>query len=273
MPRSANAQAAVEMYEAMRLQRRWTQATAWHGIAILLLSCDIWRYGWYGFHDVVVYRESNDFRVGSKGPNAVLRRAESLTGFLAGELGIGRNAVCEEIAAYWREPKVANKQPNNLAGHAFRSLTVHILKTYGDPDVTYYEEVSPYDEFPGQQFITRSRDPKIDIVARRGDVSVALISSRWRFRHDRVEVVEEAMAYAPAARRHNAECRFYASVGEFAPNRLDKILSNCPPAQPHGALTAAVHFAPHLITVGLGENGRLAHLQSLEWLIGETFSW
>ena len=76
-----------------------------------------------------------------------------------------------------------------------------------------------------------------------------------------------------AARRHNPGCLFYASVSEFAPNRLDKVLSNCPPTQPHGALTAAVHFAPQLITVGLGENGRMAQLRSLDWLIGETFSW
>ena len=39
-----------------------------------------------------------------------------------------------------------------LSGHAFRSLTVHILQNYGDQGVTYAEEVSPYDEFPGQHF-------------------------------------------------------------------------------------------------------------------------
>ena len=71
----------------------------------------------------------------------------------------------------------------------------------------------------------------------------------------------------------NPGCRLYASVGEFSPNRLDKVLTNCPSAQPRGALTAAVHFAPQLITAGLGENGRMVHLRNLEWLIGETFSW
>ena len=273
MPRSVNAQLAIDMYEAQRAQRGWSAATAWQGIARLLLSCDTWRHGWQPFHDVVVYREANDFKTGARGPNVVMRRADALTGFLAGELGVARADLCNRIAAYWRHPDVADLQPHNLAGHAFRSLTVHILETFGDKGITYAEEVSPYDEFPGQQFATRSRDPKIDIVARRGKVTVALISSRWRYRHDRVDVVEEAMAYAPAARRHNPGCRLYASVGEFAPNRLDKVLSNCPPAQPRGALTAAVHFAPQLITVGLEENGRMVHLRSLEWLVGETFSW
>ena len=273
MPRSVNAKLAVDMYEALREQCRWNKATAWQGIARLLLSCDIWRHGWQTFNDVVVYREANDFKTGARGPNTVMRRADALTGYLASELGVSRTELCKEISAYWRHPDVTGLQPHNLAGHAFRSLTVHILETFGDKGITYAEEVSPYEEFPGQQFATRSRDPKIDIVARRGDVTVALISSRWRYRHDRVDVVEEAMAYAPAARRHNTGCRLYASVGEFSPNRLDKVLTNCPPEQPRGALTAAVHFAPELITAGLGENGRMVHLRSLEWLIGETFSW
>ena len=201
------------------------------------------------------------------------KEVRRLSVFLANELGVSRDALCGKIAAYWREPGIAHLQPHNLVGHAFRSLTVHILQIFGDPDITYAEEISPHEEFPGQEFTTRSRDPKIDIVGRRGNVTVALISSRWRFRHDRVDVVEEAMAYVTAARRHNSNCRLYASVGEFAPNRLEKILDNCPPAQPHGSLTAAVHFAPQLITGGLEENGRMAYLQSLDWLIEESFSW
>ena len=273
MPRSANAQLAVDMYEALQAQNGWTRATAWQGIARLLLSCEVWRHGWQPFHGVVVYREANDFKNSARVPNAVMRRAEALTAYLANELGVPRAGLCNEIAAYWKHPDVVGLQPHNLVGHAFRSLVVHILKTFGDQGITYAEEISPYQEFPGQQFATRSPGAKIDIIARRGTVTVALISSRWRFRHDRVDVVEEAMAYAPAARRHNTGCRLYASVGEFAPNRLDKILSNCPPAQPHGALTAAVHFAPQLITGGLVENGGLAHLQSLDWLVRETFTW
>lgn len=273
MPRSTNAQLAVDMYEALRAVHGWTNTTAWQGIARLLLSCDRWRHGWQPFHGVVVYREANDFKIRTQGPNIIMRRAAELTSFLARELGIPRSDLCREIGTYWRHADIANLQPHNLAGHAFRSLAVHILETFGDQGITYAEEVSPHDEFPGQHFATRSEHPKIDVVARRGDVTVALISSRWRYRHDRVDVVEEAMAYVTAARRHNPGCRLYASVGEFAPNRLEKVLSNCPPAQPHGALTAAVHFAPHLITGGLGENGRMMHLRSLDWLIGETFLW
>ena len=44
MPRSANAQLAVDMYDALSARYGWDRATAWHGIARLLLSCDVWRH-------------------------------------------------------------------------------------------------------------------------------------------------------------------------------------------------------------------------------------
>lgn len=273
MPRSPNAQIAVDLYNQLHQQYRWNAQTAWHGIARLLLSCEIWGRGWEAFHNVVVYRESNDFKTGRTGPNLVIQRAEALSNYLAQQLGVDRAALCNEIGIYWRQPRISTLQPHNLVGHAYRSLVVNVLSTFGDNGVAYEEEVDPYREFPGYTFTTRSGKPKFDIVGRRGTQIVALLSSRWRFRHDRVDVVEEAMSYAPAARRHNPNCRFYAVVGEFAPNRLEKILSNCPPAIPHAALSATVHFAPNLITEGLAENGRMAHLKGLDWLAAETFRW
>src|SRR5579884_2896337 len=259
MARSANAQIAVDLYNELLQKHNWNSETAWHGIARLLLGCEIWVRDWQPFRNVVVYRESNDFKEGLRGtPGAVLRRAEDLSEYLAAELGIERANLCNEIGLYWRQSGISNMQPHNLVGHAFRSLVVNILQKFGNPDIHYEEEVDPRKEFPGFQFFTRSKKPSIDIVARKGKHTVALISSRWRFRHDRVDVVEEALAYAAAAHRHNPNCDLLAMVGEFAPNRLDKILSACPPLNPSPPLRATVHFAPKLITEGLHENGRLA---------------
>ena len=162
-------------------------------------------------------------------------------------------------------------QPHNLVGHAFRSLCLTILEKFGDPDISYDEEVDPSTEFPGHHFSTRSDDAKIDIIAR-AEETVALISVRWRYRHDRVDVVEEALAYGTAARRANRNCALDALVGEFAPNRLEKILSNCPPRK-NPPLDACIHSAPELLSHGLGENGRLAELKSLAWLADESFKW
>ncbi len=272
--RSSNAQLAVELYNKLNEQYHWSADSAWHGIARLLLTCDIWSRRWEPFHDVVVYRETNDFSLGTnRQPNAVLRRAETLTSFLADQLGVDRKDLCREIGLYWREASILPLQPHNPVGHAFRSLVVTILEKFGSQDVRYEEEVDPHKEFPGFEFSTRSKKPRIDIVARRGSKTVALMSTRWRYRHDRVDVVEEALAYGGAARRHNPKCQLFAVIGEFAPNRLDKILSNCAPAHPHPPLTAAVHFAPVLISKGLGENGRLSALRDLAWLASQSYDW
>ena len=79
--------------------------------------------------------------------------------------------------------------------------------------VSYEEEVYPHSTFPGFGFSTRSKDAKLDIVAYKNGQIVALMSTRWRFRHDRVDLVEEVNA----------------------------------------ALTATVHFAPQLLWNGLRE--------------------
>jgi hypothetical protein len=79
---------------------------------------------------------------------------------------------------------------------------------------------------------------------------VALLTVRWRVRHDRLDVVDEGMAYAPAIHRHNPNGKVYAVLGEFDGGRLRKILTHCPPLNPHAAISAAVHFAPQLIREG-----------------------
>lgn len=273
MPRSDKAQIAVDMYGALWNRFQWDKSDAWKGIAHLLLTCQIWDRSWRPFHDVVVYREVNSFRMLNRGPNAALQKAESLSGYLAHLLGLPRQQLCQEIGLYWEDPRTAALQPHNLVGHAYRSLTVDILERFGDPGIRYVEEVDPYDEFPGHDFQGLSEHPKIDIVARRGNKTVALISSRWRYRHDRVGVVDEAHAYIGAARRQYSGCQFIASVGEFDAARLGKVLENCPPESPHGPLAATVHFQPRLVTEGLGTNGRTHSLQDFEWLIDQTFLW
>lgn len=275
MPRSPNAQLAVDLYKILKQKQRWDAAGAWKGIAILLLSCEVYvsRSGWQRFHDVVTYVDSNRFSMTAAGPSATLRSAQRLTAYLAQELQIPEQDLCREIAQYWRQADTRNLQPHNLVGNAFRSLTAECLRLFGHPEIDYEEEVDPGTEFPGHVFHTRSRNPKIDIVARKNGRLVSLISVRWRFRHDRLDVVDEAIAYVPALRRQNPRGRFYAVIGEFDGGRLRKLLANSAPEMPNAAISAAVHFAPQLIREGLGENGSLEHLRSLEWLIRETFAW
>jgi hypothetical protein len=281
MPRGTNAQLAADEYLLLLDKFGWTKAEAWRGIAILLLSCDVWADGYRrlgslrghsGVPDIVVYRERNDFKAPNGRPNAAVRRALQLSDYLAQELCVDRSVLCDAIGTLYKTPLISEMQPHNIVGHAFRSVCVEILKKFGDGAVMYEEEVEPSVVFPGWPFDTRSKNAKLDIMARRNGVPVALISARWRIRHDRIDVPDEMRAYGPAARSANRNCALYGLVAEFSPVRLEKLLVHSPPAR-NSILDGTVHFAPNLISDGLEENGRLSELRSLEWLIDQTHSW
>src|SRR5207249_737005 len=166
----------------------------------------------------VVYRDSNDFKKLKDGnPNKTVVRGEALSTYLADELGVTRELLCAEIGKYWRHAAIRKLQYHNLVGHAFRSIVVEILRRFGESGIKYEEEVSASTILPGHAFPTRSREAKCDVVAWKGQTLAAIITTRWRFRTDRPDAPDEALAYVPAARRGNPRFRFYAVTGEFAP--------------------------------------------------------
>jgi len=278
MSRGENAQLAADMYSQLLAAKNWTAATAWQGIAELLLTCEVQRagVGWIPFVpkggtsplDVVVYRETNDFKVKNGAPNATVLKAQQLSQYLADQLGCSRANLCSTIAKFWRHPQVSQLQMHNLVGNAFRSIIVDALKKFGAPGITYEEEVHHKDAFSGWRFRSRSKLGKIDIFAWKGRQPVAMFSTRWRYRHDRVDFIHEAQAFSAAALEMFSGFPYYAVTGEFNPARLAKVLANVP-----SPIAAVVHFFPDLITAGLGENGRTAQLKSLDWLIQQSHTW
>jgi len=278
--RGKNAQLAVDLYHQLHAAHSWGAQDAWKGIALLLLTCDLYegkRTGWQPFHGAVVYRESNDFFVLDQGgQSGVLKRAVRLTAYLETILGVTAGSCCQSIGQYWRHIDISKSQPHNLVGHAFRSIVLEILKLHGSKGLRYEEEVNPKHLFPGVSLHLRSKAPKIDIVAFNDNRPVAMISTRWRFRHDRVDVDNESIAYKSAAMSTgHADCKFYAMLGEFSPARLEKVLKNTVGVSTNPSIDGTVHFRPDLITNehALGENGRTAQLKPLDWLIGETNRW
>ena len=273
MARSANAQTAVDLYTKCQQQHRWTAATAWCGIARLLLSCEVYRTRWQSFYDVVVYADSNRFKAGKRGPHAALCRAERLTNYLAGQLGVDREDLCRSIGTFWQRPEIRALQPHNPAGHAFRSLVANALQMFGDPGITYEEDGDLSAELVSLGNRVESKGRKADVVARRAGRVVATIAVNWRLRHNRLGFLHRSIELAGSLRGYNPHAQAYAVVGEFDGGRLRKLLANCSAAIPNTAVSAAVHFAPELIREGLQENGTLQQLKSLEWLIGETYRW
>lgn len=270
-----HAELAVSLYEELLTARGWTLDRAWLAITMLLVTCDVWRYGeWQAFHDAPVLRESNDYRLTKSGaPNKALSEAVKVKERIAEELGVGVASVCSELGVFFRHPDIGGLQPNNPRGHAFRSLVAETLARFGDSHLDVAEEVSPRDLFPGFDFGNRSKDARIDIVVKRGPRPVALITTRWTYRHDRVDIIDEARAYVPAARELNRDCRFFGVTAEFGPARLRKVIGQTSPVMRNSAIDRLVHLNPELPGELLGRNGELQEMWSLEQMVGDSANW
>lgn len=218
--------------------------------------------------------ERNNYRrTKSGGPNRHMRDAIAVRDHLAALLGVTPSNLASQLGLFFRQPQVSQLQPNNPRGHAFRSLVAHTLATYGDQNLTVVEEERAHQLFPGHQLATRSRDSKIDIVVFRGNLLVSLVSVRWTYRHDRVDMLDEAYAYVPPARRTNSACRFWGVTNEFGTARLTKVIRDSKAAQPNGILDALVHLNPHLPSTVVKRNHELANLKSLAGFVNDSFSW
>jgi hypothetical protein len=167
---------------------------AWLTVSELLMTCEIWAAGqWRGLHGQPVLRESNDYKENKQGgSNKALKEAALIGDYLAEKLGVPRNKLCEHIGGFLKGLGI---QPNNPRGRAFRSLVAESLSTYGDKSLTVKEEVDAHSLYPGFIFALRSESPRIDIVVLRNQRNVALCSTCWSFRHDRLDMLKEATAY------------------------------------------------------------------------------
>lgn len=270
-----NAELAVSLYQELLTVRGWTLNQAWLAITTLLVTCDIWQQReWRAFHDAPVVRESNDYGLTKAGaPNKALSEAVKVKERIAEELKVDPDGVCSELGVFFRHPDIRGLQPNNPRGHAFRSLVAETLARFGDPQLDVAEEVSPRDLFPGFDFGNRSKDARIDIVVKRGPRPVALITTRWTYRHDRVDIIDEARAYVPAARELNRDCRFFGVTAEFGPARLRKVIGQTSPVMRNSAIDRLVHLNPELPGELLGRNGELQEMWSLEQMVGDSTNW
>lgn len=279
MPRvgttNAHAELAVRLYGDLLDQNHWQLERAWLAISVLLMTCRVWRDGrWVAFHGAPVLTESNNYRLTRGGvPNKALREATAVKERLAKELNVGQEEVCEEIGQLFAHPAIAGLQPNNPRGHAFRSLVAETLARFGDPELRIREEVSPRELFPGFDFGTRSKEPKIDIVAHRGDRVVALVTTRWTYRHDRVDIIDEAITYVPAARRQSPDCRFFGVTAEFMTARLKKVIDQTSPKMRNAAVDRLVHLNPELPSHLIGRNGDLSEMWSLQQVVEDSHNW
>ncbi|MDE2967316.1 MAG: hypothetical protein OXS30_07530 [Chloroflexota bacterium] len=270
-----HAEFAVRLYTGLLVENQWQLDRAWLAIAVLLMTCDVWRHArWVPFHGAPVLTESNQYRLLRGGaPNKPLTEALKVRDRLAAELGIDRKDLCSAIGRFFAHPTIVGLQPNNPRGHAFRSLVAETISRFGDPELVVHEEVSPRELFPGFDFGNRSKDARIDIVVQRNARIVALVTTRWTYRHDRVDIIDEALAYVPSARRQNHGCRFFGVTAEFMAARLRKVIDQSSPKLQNAAIDRLVHLNPELPSDLVGRNGDLKDMWSLENMVEDSFNW
>ena len=169
MPRTpttnGNAELAVEMFDDIMAANAWSLDKAWLAIAKLLMTCEVWRdTAWRNLENMPpgtpVLMESNNYKLTRTGdPNSYMRNAIDVRDYIAKELSVVPDALCNEIGLYFRHPQVSHLQPNNLRGHAFRSLIAQTISLYGDPALEIREEHDAHELFPGSPLATRSQEP------------------------------------------------------------------------------------------------------------------
>lgn len=99
------------------------------------------------------------------------------------------------------------------------------------------------------------------------------ISWNQVIRHDRVDMLDEAHAYIPPARRINPRSGFYGATGEFGVARLVKVIDQTEPVERHGIIRRLVHLHAPLATIVIGHNHNLIHLMDLAEFVTDSFDW
>ena len=267
-----NAEQAVTHFHSRMGSQTRNLDQAWLTISELLMTCEIWAAGqWRPLCGQPVLRESNDYKENkNSGPNKALKEATLIGDYIAEKLGVPRAQLCAHIGDFL---KALGIQPNNPRGHAFRSLVAETLSIYGDKELTVTEEVDPHPLYPGFTFALRSASPRIDIVVLRHQRIVALCSTRWTYRHDRVDMLEEASAYMAAARRENPDCKFFGITAELNPARLKKVVKQTSALQRNAAMERLIHLHKPLATTVIGHNGVLEHLMDLAEWVRDSVNW
>jgi hypothetical protein len=278
MPRvptkNRNAEAAVKAFKNDLTNQGWGLNEAWLAISMQLMTCEIWdelRKTWVQYYNQPVLRERNEYKLLADGsPNQALQESALVGDYIAQKLNISRQDLCDRLGIFM---KTLSIQPNNPRGHSFRSIIAETLARYGDPRITVQEEISPYLLFPGHQFNLRSKNPRIDIVAYRDRLPVALCSTRWTYRHDRVDLLEEAKAYMSSARQINPHIHFFGITAEMNPARLKKVIAQTSPLTQSADIDRLVHLHAPLATTVVNHNGDLIHLLDLVDWVNSSHSW
>jgi len=148
------------------------------------------------------------------------KRAEQIEEALAATMKCQPQQVANHLDVLMRQLYPAGTQRMNPVGIAFACAVVYVIQRFATGNYGWKIDAKiGVDVFPK---LTDFRRKKVDIVAFRGGVPFAVISSKWGIRHDRVrDPQEEADTY----KREVPSLKFYVVTNEFDSARLQKVLT------------------------------------------------
>jgi len=267
---------AIRLFQNAEFPHDLNAKTAWLGIYQVLLWYE--EVNWVGYDVLPHIAEANALRPSTPRkaaawtkPSQWQQRAGALGNYLARQLVCSTADLPSKVDRLMNLPDYTGMQRQNSLGIAFAGLAKHILEHFGDAGILYELERTAQSVFPGIEFPGRSTTPRIDLLALRGGYPVAIVSSKWSVRHDRVnDITNECPIYKGAYQRiyraRPAGLRFYALTNEFSPGRLLKMLNDT-------CIDGLVHVHKPAVREVCGLDGRLEQMLDLSDLVDLTRQW
>jgi hypothetical protein len=247
-----------------------TTDSAWAGIYQCLLWYEALPSPIAGHHRLPHIIDANRLtKSNGTEPSAWQRHAINVEEYLSRHWVIPSDQVGDRVDLLMRSPGYAGLQRHNIVGAAFAVLLKLILQRLGkqDPHLSYELEVPGANAFPGVKIPTRSENPSIDILVRKSGKNIGIISTKWSYRHDRVDdLTTECRAYKGAAAYTDTEIFYYVATNEFDPARTDKLVGD-------KCVNRVIHVHKELVTGVCQQNGRLRNLWDLADLLEESARW
>lgn len=195
------------------------------------------------------------------------RRAVAVEKYISEQWEVDPSQIPGMVDKLMKLAAYAGFQRQNILGNAFAGLVKHALELFGSQNVTYELEVAGDKAFPGVQLPTRTGEPFIDILVRKGGQNRGIISTKWSIRHDRInDLTSECRAYKNAARFTDTQIFYYVATNEYDPARVEKPLTD-------KCIDGVVHVHKPLVTVVSGLDGRLNEFLDLSELIERSSQW
>jgi hypothetical protein len=250
---------------------------AWLGIYQTLLWYE--PVNWSGFEQLPHIIDADKLRPSSPAkkrswtkPNVWQKRGQAVDAYLASQLRCEVGELPLKTDELMKQPEYLGMQRQNTLGIAFVGLVKHLLERFGSSQIFYETEVKAATIFPGITFPGRSGTPRIDLLARYGNIPCAIISAKWSLRHDRLsDITNECPVYKAAyARIYRGSRRnqllYYVITNEYDPARLNKILDDT-------CVDGVVHVHKAAVVKVCKLDGRLDRLIDLADFIASTSLW